>query len=216
MLKWKRVLFLNILYATSVITIGAIISFVINIFLIKKYVEYSLSDKSIILSMILSVFFSIVITFKLNSNDYFYELDTYIKILSCVMSGIMTGTLASSFVIDVLFKELPDENNVLIGLCVFLLSVNQLGFNTIWSSTILFVIFFTVSILSGQFGMGDVKMMFFMGLGFLPYKIMDFLFITFTLASMCSIVMMILLKSTKKDVLPFGPFLIIGFLSVIL
>ena len=216
MLKWKRVLFLNILYATSVITIGAIISFVINRFLRKKYVEYSLSDKSIILSMILSVFFSIVITFKLNSNDYFYELDTYIKILSCVMSGIMTGTLASSFVIDVLFKELPDENNVLIGLCIFLLSVNQLGFNTIWSSTILFVIFFTVSILSGQFGMGDVKMMFFMGLGFLPYKIMDFLFITFTLASMCSIVMMILLKSTKKDVLPFGPFLIIGFLSVIL
>lgn len=209
-------LFLNILYAINIIAIGVISSFVINRFLRKRYIEYSLSDKSIMLSMILSVFFSVVIAFKLYANDYFYELDTYIKMLFCVISGIMTGTLASSFVIDVLFKELPDENNVLIGLCIFLLSVSQLGFNTIWSSIIVFVIFFTVSILSGQFGMGDVKMMFFMGLGFLPYKIMDFLFITFTLASVYSIVMMILSKFTKKDVLPFGPFLIIGFLSVIL
>lgn len=207
---------MNNLYMAIIIIVGIVSSFMINNFLRRKYSEYSLSDNMIKLSVLLSVVFSLIVGAKLFENVQFYNSEVYIQILYSVISGVMTGILSSSFIIDILFRELPDENNVLIGLSIFLLSVSSLGYKVILSSIIMFTVFFIVSILTGQFGMGDVKMMFFMGLGFLPYKILDFLFITFMLASVYSIFMIIFMKSTKKDTLSFGPFLIIGFLSVIL
>ena len=207
---------MNSLYMSIIVIIGIVSSFAINNFLRNKYLEYSLNSKMINSSMLLSVIFSIVIGVKLFKNVQFCNSEIYIQVIYTIISGIMTGVLSSSFIIDILFKELPDENNVLIGLSIFLLSVSSLGCKVILSSIIMFIVFFIVSILTGQFGMGDVKMMFFMGLGFLPYKILDFLFTTFMLASIYSIFMIMFMKSTKKDTLPFGPFLIIGFLSVIL
>ena len=196
-----------------IVIIGIVSSFAINNFLRNKYLEYSLNNKMINSSMLLSVIFSIVIGVKLFKNVQFCNSEIYIQVIYTIISGIMTGVLSSSFIIDILFKELPDENNVLIGLSIFLLSVSSLGCKVILSSIIMFIVFFIVSILTGQFGMGDVKMMFFMGLGFLPYKILDFLFTTFMLASIYSIFMIVFMKSTKKDTLPFGPFLIISFMK---
>lgn len=207
---------MNILYIVGIVLTGIISSFVINRFLKHKYSEYNLSNNMINLSMALSIIFSVITGFKLFNNIQFNDSHIYIQLLHCLMLGVMTGVLSSSFIIDILFKELPDENNMLIGLTIFLLSVDSLGYKVVFSSIIMFIIFFALSVITGQLGMGDVKMMFFMGLGFLPYKILDFLFITFMLASVYSIFKIIFKKSTRRDALSFGPFLIIGFLSVIL
>ena len=120
-----------------IVIIGIVSSFAINNFLRNKYLEYSLNGKMINSSMLLSVIFSIVIGVKLFKNVQFCNSKIYIQVIYTIISGIMTGVLSSSFIIDILFKELPDENNVLIGLSIFLLSVSSLGYKVILSSIIM-------------------------------------------------------------------------------
>lgn len=204
------------LFIGIIVMIGVIVSFKINTFLSGKYSEYKLTDNMIKISILISIIFSIVIGFKINRNIYFSNVNVYILFVYIVSSGVMSGVLSSSFIIDLLFKELPDENNILIGLSIFILSINQLGYKVALSSITMFIIFFILSAITGQFGMGDVKLLFFMGFGILPNKILSFIFMAFLFASIYLLFMFIFKKCKGKDMIPFGPFLIISFLITIL
>ena len=199
-----------------IFVLGTMTSIFLNIFLQNKYTHYELTNNHLVLSGLLSVIFSIVISFKLSNYDYFCNLSEYIRVLFLVVSGVMSGTLSSSFIIDILFRELPDENNIIIGLSILVISAGTLGYKVIFSSIIMFIIFIILSLLTGQFGMGDVKMMFFMGLGMLPERIIHFLFTSFLIAFIYSIYIILFKKSRYDNTIPFGPFLIIGFLKTIL
>lgn len=207
---------MNNLFIGFVVIIGIIVSFKMNTFLRRKYSEYKLTSNMIKISILISIIFSIVIGFKMNKNIYLNNVSAYILFMYVVSSGVMSGVLSSSFIIDLIFKELPDENNILIGLSIFILSINQLGYKVIFSSIIMFIIFFILSVITGQFGMGDVKMLFFMGFGILPYKMLSFIFMAFLFASIYLFFRFIFKKCKGKDMIPFGPFLIISFLLTIL
>lgn len=203
-----------------IILISLIVSFSLSKYLtkylIKKYPEYIMNSKYLITINILSLLICIFIQYKLVRNIDFAELNIVYKFIVSLMMAILSSAVASSFIIDCLFKELPDENNLLIGLTIFPISVYLFGYKVIFTALILFVLFFIFALLTGQLGMGDVKMMFFMGLGFLPSKIISFVFITFLTASIYSIFKLVKTKFKKNQTIAFGPFLIIGFLFIIL
>ena len=115
--------------------------------------------------------------------------------------------------IDALFKELPDENNLIMGVSLFIVSLIILDYKVILTAIFIFIIFFTMSIVTNQFGMGDVKMMTMMGLGFNFDKILNFIFVSFLLASIYSL-FKILFRKNKDNNIAFGPFLIISFLMI--
>lgn len=192
-----------------VIFSSILVSVVLNKILLEKYYDNSKSRTIIRLSIIVAVFLSIWCTYSTNV----IESIVYQQTLYRLTIGMLLGVLSSSFMIDIYYKELPDENNFMIGVLTLLLSFGTYGYKTILTSVILFVVFFIVSIITGQFGMGDVKIMFFMGLGFLPNKIFTFLFNTFFLAIIYAIIQTVL-KRNKVKSLPLGPFLIMSFLKI--
>lgn len=199
-----------------ILIIGIATSFKLNMFLHRKYSEYELTDNMIKISILLSLVFSIIIWLKIVRNTLLYNGSIYLVPIYIISSGVMSGVLSSSFIIDLFFKELPDENNALIGVSILILSITQLGYKTILSSVIMFAVFFILSVITGQFGMGDVKMLFFMGFGIPIYRILNFIFMAFFLASCYLLVMFLFRRYKRKDTISFGPFLIMSFLLTIL
>lgn len=200
--------------------ISLIISFItskkLTDYLIVKYPEYKMDKKYLSIIGILSIVFGAFIQYRLINIEMFANLNIFFQIIVIFMMAILAGVVSSSFIIDCLFRELPDENNFIIGLMIFPISLYLFGYKVIFTAIILFVVFFMFAILTGQLGMGDVKMMFFMGLGFLPSKIVSFIFITFFVASLFGIFKLIKTKFEKNQTIAFGPFLIIGFILTIL
>lgn len=185
-------------------------------YLVLKYPEYKMDSKYLMTINILAVIFAIFIQNRLISNESFSALNVMVKFAVTASMGVLSGTIASSFMIDCLFKELPDENNFIIGLTIAPISLYIFGYKVIFTALILFAVSFVFAYITGQLGMGDVKMMFFMGLGFLPDKILAFIFTSFGIAYVYCIFKLIKTKFKRKQYFAFGPYLILGFMSVIL
>lgn len=205
-----------ILLQMIVLIISSILSSIIlNKYLIKKYYPDS-KRKMEIQSLFLLIVFLGIIGYRFYPVAKILNKSLFITVINSTIMGIVLGSLSSSYIVDVYFKELPDENNIIIGIGMFALSLQYYGYQVIISSIILFSIFFIVALLTDQFGMGDVKMMFFMGFGLYPHKISQFLFSTFFLATIYALVLIIIKKNKMKDSLPLGPFLIYSFLNTML
>lgn len=196
------------------ILISIFISMYISKYLVKKYENYILEKKDITLILLLSGIFTFILYCRtVNNMDYFVE-NIWIKMIINILFSIIGGVLSSSFVIDMRYRELPDENSIIAGISVFLISLIMGRYSVVLSSVIMFVVFFVISVVTNQFGMGDVKMMSLMALGFLPNKILSFLYTSFFIASVYSIGKLVLKKAGDKKI-SFGPFLIIGFLLIL-
>lgn len=196
--------------------LSILVSNYLTLYLIKKYPEYDMDKKYRYLINVLSVLFYGVIQFKLNKLFETHQINTAIQLIYIMMMSVMAGVISSSFIIDCLFKELPDENNFLIGLMILPISIYFNGYSVIITSLILFVSFFVFALITGQLGMGDVKMLFFMGFGFIPGKILSYVYVTFFITCIYCIFKLIKSKFKKNQTIAFGPFLIIGFLITIL
>lgn len=193
--------------------ISMLLSFIIPLYLKNKYSEYNLNKISFRLISLLNILIYLLIIYKFNLKNYEYNGILFNSIY--LLYSIISSSLATSFIIDVLFKELPDENNLMIGISLFILSIILNDYNGVITSIILFILFFIVSVLTNQFGMGDVKMMAMMGLGFNPDKILPFIFTSCSLAVIYSIIKMIITRNNKDINMAFGPFLIVSFLMII-
>ena len=185
----------------------------IPLYLKNKYSEYPLNKINIGCITILNLVIYLLITYKLNVR--IFEDNTVSLYIYYLLCSIISSCLATSFVIDILFKELPDENNLMIGISLFIISILSMNYKVIITSIMLFVIFFVISVLTNQFGMGDVKMMAMMALGFNPDKIVSFIFMSCLLAVIYSTLKIIVTKNKKDTNMAFGPFLIMSFLMII-
>lgn len=193
--------------------VSVILSFLISLYLKNKYTEYNLNKINIGFITILDIIIYLLIIYKFNINSFENNIATSSFVY--LLYSTISSSLATSFVIDVLFKELPDENNLMIGISLFVISILLRNYKCIITSVIIFILFFALSVLTNQFGMGDVKLMTMMGLGFYPDKIISFIFISCLLASIYSILKIIITKDKKDITMAFGPFLIISFLMII-
>ena len=193
--------------------LSGVISVLISLYLKNKYDEYKLTNKHLMFIFILGVIFNIVLNLKLYVNYKSIESNIFSSLILNILLTIVASCLASSFMIDALFKELPDENNLIMGVSLFIVSLIILDYKVILTAIFIFIIFFTMSIVTNQFGMGDVKMMTMMGLGFNFDKILNFIFVSFLLASIYSL-FKILFRKNKDNNIAFGPFLIISFLMI--
>ena len=192
--------------------ISIILSFLISLYLKNKYIGYNLNKINIGIIIVLDIIIYLILISKFN-NSLLININ-----MSCfmyILYSIISSSLATSFVIDVLFKELPDENNLIIGISLFMISAISMNFKVIITSVIMFIVFFIVSVMTNQFGMGDVKMMAMMGLGLNPYKIVPFIFTSCLLAVIYSCFKIIVIKNNKDTNIAFGPFLIVSFLIII-
>lgn len=204
------------IYSFLSIFVAGIFSYILNKYLMRKYSEYTISSKFIIISSVISVGFAFLLNLKILQNDIILSLNSFVVLLLFVAMGVLSGTLASSFIVDSLFQELPDENNFLIGILIAPISIYLYGFKVIITAFILFGVLYLVSVLTGVLGMGDVKMSFFMGLGFLPQSIVVFLFNSLFIAFFYAVYKLISTKFKRNQLMAFGPYLIFGFISVIL
>lgn len=193
--------------------LSGVISVLISLYLKNKYDEYKLTNKHLMFIFILGVIFNIVLNLKLYVNYKSIESNIFSSLILNILLTVVASCLASSFMIDALFKELPDENNLIMGVSLFIVSLITLDYKVILTAIFIFIIFFTMSIVTNQFGMGDVKMMTMMGLGFNFDKILSFIFLSFLLASIYSL-FKILFRKNKNNNIAFGPFLIISFLMI--
>jgi len=85
-------------------------------------------------------------------------------------------------------------------------------FGTIISSLIIFLFFLLLVIITNGKGMGggDVKLAFLIGLfNEFPYNVLA-IFLGFVFGSIISLILLALKLKTIKDIIPFGPFLVLG------
>lgn len=111
-------------------------------YLVSKYPEYKMGSKYLMIIHILTVIFAIFIQNRLISNESFSGLNIIVQFAVTASMGVLSGTIASSFMIDCLFKELPDENNFIIGLTIAPISLYMFGYKVIFTALILFAVSF--------------------------------------------------------------------------
>jgi len=90
-------------------------------------------------------------------------------------------------------------------------------FNALFAAAGAFLFFLAIFLLTRGRGMGfgDVKLSFLLGLVFGFPKIVAVLYIAFLTGAGFSIILMLLLKKKPKDAIAFGPFLVLGALTVL-
>ena len=76
-------------------------------------------------------------------------------------------------------------------------------------------IFFIIALL-GPMGGGDIKLMAALGFVFGPYNILIIMLLSFILGGIIGIILILLKKKTRKDYIPFGPFIAISAILVLL
>jgi len=138
------------------------------------------------------------------------------QILTLVLGLIIIVFLVFSAVFDLKYMILPDFSTViLIGCSVVLILVGaingfplHLGLAAIGASGFLGLLYL---ITKGKgMGLGDVKLAVFMGLFLGGEKTILAFYIAFITGAVVSLVLMIFKKASKKSLIAFGPFLILG------
>jgi len=131
---------------------------------------------------------------------------TYIQLLIIIVSGI--------YIAYVDFKEhiIPNKVNIALFLAGIIITIWDL--NHIMDHLLGFILlgglmFFLAAITKG-FGMGDVKYIFNIGLILGLKQGFNALLIGFMVGGIVSLVLLVLKKVNKKDMIAFGPYLVLG------
>lgn len=141
---------------------------------------------------------------------------------------VLLGTLLTAAAyIDALSHKIPNwivlcTAAVFAGCTVldFVLSGTDavpMALNSVLAAAVFFVVFFLVRLASrGGVGYGDIKMITAAALILGIYGTFSFLLVSHVLAAVAAIALLVSKKATRKDGLPFGPFLYLGYLVTIL
>lgn len=149
--------------------------------------------------------------FGLSANFVFYALISSI-LLAIVFIDLKEMIIPDSLVLSVLILSLIHK------------SVNYFAYGISWDLASSFLglfiaggIFFAIVVLSrGGMGGGDVTLIAALGfiLGF-KYIILN-IFLAFILGALISVFLLVTKLKTRKDPIPFGPFIILGFFATVL
>lgn len=132
------------------------------------------------------------------------------------IESIIIVFLVFSAAFDLKYMILPDFSTVILLACtVILLIIGRLQeppLQNIFTGLVVMVFFWFLHLITrGKgMGMGDVKLVFFIGLFLGWQKTIVALYTAFIVGAIIGIVLMILNKAKRKTEVPFGPFLILG------
>ena len=168
--------------------LGVIINAILQLIFFKKLVNLSFADSSILeLIFIVICFISIIV------------------ISSCI---------AIAFVVDILTYELPDETNLIILICMIPISLYFYSGKSVLTGISIFIIYFIMAICTNNFGMGDVKLALALGIGIEFSMLFRFMFLSFLLATIISIVKLASKKGNLKSEIAFGPYIALSFIML--
>lgn len=190
---------------------------IVNQLLTQKYPKYKSSHFKwmITLSIVINLILQLKLFDKMNvalsfNSIYFCCL---LFVFTLFMS-IISSCLAIAFVIDVLYYELPNELNFLIGILFMPILLFIYSGKTIATGFIIFILYFVLAFFTNSFGMGDAKLSLALGIGIKLNLLLKFMFLSFLFASLFSLIKILKDKMDLKSEIAFGPFIIISFLLI--
>jgi len=122
----------------------------------------------------------------------------------------------SSSCIDFKYKELPDSYSLVIaavGLSIGFIYKPALN-GIIIAGVSMFVLYFVIMVISKAMGGGDVKFAGALGLLVPSQLLPTFVLAAFGFGSVVAIILMLFLKKGKNQLIPFGPYIALGFLTI--
>lgn len=195
-----------------------ILSFVIQKFCCRschRKISWQYPVVEIITGLLFLLIFNSQFSLSAGGFNEFLDLGIF-EILNLVYLLTVTSLLILIAVFDYKYYIIPNKFIYPLILLVtgyqLLLTPHSLLLTTIIVSFAFATFFFLMTVLSGGrwMGMGDAKLVLFMGL-FLGWpRIFLAIFLSFILGSLISLILIFTKQKTLKDIIPFGPFLILG------
>lgn len=145
----------------------------------------------------------------LNGVLYFFIILKYGMSFSTVLYCFITSLLLVISMIDLKHKIIPDGLNitgVIIGI-IFILLDRTIIINRLIGLGIGLGLFLLIALLSNAMGGGDIKLMAVLGLIFGIRGVLFITFSSFVLGAIISVVLLSLKIKSRKDQIPFGPFI---------
>ncbi|MBI3631258.1 MAG: prepilin peptidase [Candidatus Staskawiczbacteria bacterium] len=191
-----------------------IISFVIQKFRCRSC-HRKISWQYPITEIMTGVLFLLIFNFQFPISNEFSRLGLF-EILNLIYLLTVTSLLILIAVFDYKYYIIPNKFIYPLILLAtgyqLLITPHSSLLTTIISSLGFATFFFLMTVISGGrwMGMGDAKLVLFMGL-FLGWpKIFLAIFLSFVLGSLISLILIFTKQKTLKSQIPFGPFLILG------
>jgi leader peptidase (prepilin peptidase)/N-methyltransferase len=134
---------------------------------------------------------------------------TWISIMHC----LTLSTLIVVFLIDLRYKIIPDSI-IIFGLLyttiisIMFIDINFL--NKLFGFVFGFGLFLLIAIVTNAMGGGDIKLMGFLGLNFGLTGIIFVTLASFVIGAVVSVGLLVSKISTRKDYIPFGPFIAVA------
>lgn len=139
-----------------------------------------------------------------------------VEIIQLVLLLLISYSLIVVFVSDLIYGLIPDEMVVLISVVGLIINY-ELGITNFWTnllvgllSSLAFFIVVLITRFRGM-GLGDVKLVFPMGLLLGWPKMLVACWVGFILGGMAAVILLVLKKTKLSATIPLGPFLVIGF-----
>ena len=128
-----------------------------------------------------------------------------IAVLYCILGSI----LIIVSVIDIKHKIIPDSLNITIAAIGIMLILydNSILSDRLLGALIGFVLFFIIALATDAMGGGDTKLIAGLGLIFGLKGVLFIIFYSFVIGAVISLVLLIAKIKSRKDEIPFGPFI---------
>jgi len=144
---------------------------------------------------------------------YKYGLE-WISVMHCITISL----LIVIFMIDLRYKIIPDSLVIFGLLYTIIISIMLIDIN-IWDKVFGFLFGFTlflvIALVTNAMGGGDIKLMGLLGLNFGLKGIIFITIFSFIIGAIISILLLITKKATRKDYIPFGPFIAVSAVTYI-
>lgn len=129
--------------------------------------------------------------------------------VTAVLYCIIVSTLITISIIDLKNKIIPDSLNialVVIGV-LFIIYDSSIITDKLLGASVGFVLFFAITLATNAMGGGDIKLITALGLIFGFKGVLFIIFFSFVIGAVISAILLITKTKTRKDEIPFGPFI---------
>jgi leader peptidase (prepilin peptidase) / N-methyltransferase len=126
-----------------------------------------------------------------------------------VIYSILISLLIVISIIDLKHKIIPDRLNITVAILgiIFILLDKTLLFDRLIGLGIGLLLFLTIAVLTNAMGGGDIKLMAVLGLVFGIRGILFITLFSFVIGAIISVALLIMKIKSRKDEIPFGPFI---------
>lgn len=129
--------------------------------------------------------------------------------LALVLYCILGSILIAVSVIDLKHKIIPDSLNISVAAIgiVFVLYDGSIILDRVFGAFIGFALFFAIALATDAMGGGDIKLIAGLGLVFGVQGVLFIMFFSFVIGAVISVILLITKFKSRKDEIPFGPFI---------